>query len=281
MWRNLLKTKFFSNCQNAIVNKDGNNNGKNILLSFVRHRKPIWAPLAATKLHRVVERKEIDVEEAEEMKVTSFCGDVFRFDLNYAFNLDLCSEYFKQENEAREILKVKSARVADEKDFKELVIKVNDEWNAESARIRKNLDEKEAVVKDEEYLELIDELNRKDAERNEIATALLEQANRERPNFITETNLDQAIEESLNKRTTHNFYIDLEGNRYCENPDGSVDMKPRNPTSGDFKSESETRDGRDEEEDGPVDGEIVGDNHDSEDVNNKVDSANDISKDSR
>ena len=45
-------------------------------------------------------------------------------------------------------------------------------------------------------------------------------------NFITEEKLDSAIEAALNGRGVHNFAIDVDGNRYVEQPDGSTVVLP-------------------------------------------------------
>jgi len=44
----------------------------------------------------------------------------------------------------------------------------------------------------------------------------------ESADFITVDKLDSAIEAALNSRYTENFAIDLDGNRYIEQPDGST-----------------------------------------------------------
>ena len=44
--------------------------------------------------------------------------------------------------------------------------------------------------------------------------------------FITADKLDSAIEDALNDLRVHNFAIDLDGNRYVEQPDGSTVVKP-------------------------------------------------------
>jgi len=44
--------------------------------------------------------------------------------------------------------------------------------------------------------------------------------------FITVDKLDSAIEVALNDLRVHNFAIDVDGNRYIEQPDGSTVMKP-------------------------------------------------------
>jgi len=44
--------------------------------------------------------------------------------------------------------------------------------------------------------------------------------------FITEDKLDSAIEEALSGRGVHNFAIDVDGNRYIEQTDGSTVVQP-------------------------------------------------------
>ena len=45
--------------------------------------------------------------------------------------------------------------------------------------------------------------------------------------FITVEKLDSAIEVALNKRGVHNFAIDVDGNRYIEQTDGSTVVHPK------------------------------------------------------
>jgi len=45
--------------------------------------------------------------------------------------------------------------------------------------------------------------------------------------FITVDKLDSAIEAALNSRRVESFAIDLDGNRYVEQPDGSIVIHPK------------------------------------------------------
>jgi len=51
----------------------------------------------------------------------------------------------------------------------------------------------------------------------------------ESAHFINPDNVESAIESALNQRSLFNFAIDLEGNRYVEQSDGSTQVLP--PTS--------------------------------------------------
>lgn len=44
--------------------------------------------------------------------------------------------------------------------------------------------------------------------------------------FVTVDNLDLAIEAALNTRRIDNFAIDVDGNRYVEQADGSTVIRP-------------------------------------------------------
>ena len=44
--------------------------------------------------------------------------------------------------------------------------------------------------------------------------------------FIPVDQLDSAIEAALNSRRVDNFAIDVEGNRYIEQPDGNTVIRP-------------------------------------------------------
>jgi Mitochondrial ribosome subunit S26 len=48
----------------------------------------------------------------------------------------------------------------------------------------------------------------------------------ESANFISRDTLQSAIESALNQRSLFNFAIDLEGNRYVEQYDGSTVIQP-------------------------------------------------------
>jgi len=51
-------------------------------------------------------------------------------------------------------------------------------------------------------------------------------------NFITADKLESAIEAALSEHCVHNFAIDLDGNRYIEQKDGSTVIKPNELTDG-------------------------------------------------
>lgn len=100
-----------------------------------------------------------------------------------------------------------------EAEFSEAVA-LNNEWNAECSKIREARLEQFYKDRREEVLE---KLQGKE-ERNEIlkqkVLSRIEKELEQSPTFITEKNIDQAIELALTNIADYNFAIDLDGNIY-------------------------------------------------------------------
>ena len=62
-------TSLVATSQNGLLTARDNKQKSSPFLQFVRFKKPIWCPIAGTKLHKVNERKPLPKEENEEMKM--------------------------------------------------------------------------------------------------------------------------------------------------------------------------------------------------------------------
>lgn len=91
---------------------------------------------------------------------------------------------------------------------------INDEWNKyismqrEARLTKERLEKKERILYNVERKKRIEEMIMKKAAEN------IKKAQEMIPNLITNSNIDEAIEEALRNVVDHNFAIDLNGNRY-------------------------------------------------------------------
>lgn len=166
-------------------------------------RKPIWLPTAKSKMFRVPQRPKIPEEEKKELK---------RLNANYKTYMNSLIHHFHKihiyqtSQERQDMISAEW-----EREFEESR-RINNEWNESVAAERKKRLEKEK----EEEVKRVEMKLQKNAEEMakklieieaEVAT-VLEQAE----NFITEQNIDAAIDEALKHVENHNYTIDVHGN---------------------------------------------------------------------
>ncbi|KYM77485.1 putative 28S ribosomal protein S26, mitochondrial [Atta colombica] len=167
-------------------------------------RKPIWLPTAKSKVFRVPKRPVIPMEDYVELK---------RLYNNYRTYMTSFKAYIRQivkENEMQFNETVVN-KLTEEEDFKACNA-INDEWNAEIAKMREiKLMEmrerrKNATLKNILRKEQNQEI--KEMRLNEWVKKIKEES----ITFITAENVDAAIEECLTNTVNHNRALDLEGN---------------------------------------------------------------------
>ncbi|XP_012056865.1 PREDICTED: probable 28S ribosomal protein S26, mitochondrial [Atta cephalotes] len=167
-------------------------------------RKPIWLPTAKSKVFRVPKRPVIPMEDYVELK---------RLYNNYRTYMTSFKAYIRQivkENEMQFNETVVN-KLTEEEDFKACNA-INDEWNAEIAKMREiKLMEmrerrKNAILKNILRKEQNQEI--KEMRLNEWVKKIKEES----VTFITAENVDAAIEECLTNTVNHNRALDLEGN---------------------------------------------------------------------
>lgn len=90
----------------------------------------------------------------------------------------------------------------------------NEQWNAEVAQIRAVRLEKEAEEQREYVLQKLTEKEQRMEEWRGKIRATIEEQKKQMDTFITEENIDKAIEHALANPSDYNFAIDLDGNLY-------------------------------------------------------------------
>lgn len=91
-------------------------------------------------------------------------------------------------------------------------LKINNEWNAECAKVRAVRMEKKMKEQEEYVLERLAAKEERDEERRQQVREAIELQKVQSKHFITEANIDEAIERALADVVDYNFAIDLDGN---------------------------------------------------------------------
>ncbi|KAG5316082.1 RT26 protein, partial [Pseudoatta argentina] len=181
-------------------------------------RKPIWLPTAKSKMFRVPKRPVIPTEDCVELK---------RLYNNYKTYMTSFKAYVRQivkENEMQ-LNKTVVNKLTEEEDFKACNA-INDEWNAEIAKMREI---KLAEMRERRKNTILKNILRKE-ENREIKKMKLNEfvkkVKEESVTFITAENVDAAIEECLTNIVNHNRALDLEGNWHEEKCPPSPPIPP-------------------------------------------------------
>ncbi|KAL6435162.1 hypothetical protein ACFW04_005329 [Cataglyphis niger] len=168
-------------------------------------RKPIWMPTAKSKVFRIPKKPVISVEEHLEIQ---------RLYNNYRTYITSLRAYLAKVAKENEVQFDQAAiKQAEEEDF-QTCSAINDEWNAEVAKIREvrlaNMREK----RKESILQKLLQQEKQEEERRNYIDEQIRQIKMEAVTFITAENVDAAIEECLTNIVDHNRALDLEGNWY-------------------------------------------------------------------
>ncbi|KAG8221996.1 hypothetical protein J437_LFUL003376 [Ladona fulva] len=165
-------------------------------------RKPIWAPVAKSKLFRIPERKKLPEDEALELRrlyneYRTHCKAVRQL---------ICKEYAASVEESPSVI---NSRIDD--DLSQ-AIKLNEEWNKEVAAIREERLTLEAEIEREKNLQYMIRAEQENEEQIKLLDEIVKAEKEKSTTFITPDNLDEAIEFALANPVDYNFAIDLKGN---------------------------------------------------------------------
>lgn len=89
---------------------------------------------------------------------------------------------------------------------------INNEWNAECAKIRAARMEKKLKEQQQYVLERLAAKEEREEEQRLKVREVIEMQKEQVKHFITEENIDEAIERALANVVDYNFAIDLDGN---------------------------------------------------------------------
>lgn len=91
-------------------------------------------------------------------------------------------------------------------------LRINSAWNAECAKVRAGRMEKKMKEQEQYVLERLAAKEERDEERRLKVREAIKLQERDSMHFITEANIDEAIERALANVVDYNFAIDLDGN---------------------------------------------------------------------
>uniref|UniRef100_A0A1B6DPR9 Small ribosomal subunit protein mS26 n=1 Tax=Clastoptera arizonana TaxID=38151 RepID=A0A1B6DPR9_9HEMI len=174
---------------------------------FLRwYRKPRWVPVAPSKMFRVPERKRYPAEETVE---------VIRLNNIYRTTMKSLRLYFKTKTQsmttAPEVIQEQTRKL---EEHHKICVEENDRWNKEVAELRKA---RLLKSENEKRIEIANRLKEHETEQLEIKEKFEELVRKEKENskyFITEKNIDEAIEKALNSTVDFNSVIDTNGNLF-------------------------------------------------------------------
>ncbi|XP_060563135.1 small ribosomal subunit protein mS26-like [Ruditapes philippinarum] len=186
------------------------NNVVNYNQTFVRFRKPRWVPKAPSKIFKVREPTPLDPVENE--KMTEWLNRYNTARKSILMYLQTHSELIK----ARKKEIIEKTTFSNEQLFYMMEVR-NRVWNAKTAVIRENDVRRrnaELAIRDKAFA---DRDERELSAIQEMAKQKVVQAKDWKDNYVTEKNMDDALEELLNSRVHYDFAL---------NPDGTKTTDP-------------------------------------------------------
>lgn len=172
-------------------------------------RKPIWLPMAKSKLYKIPPSPVPRPEEYEELK---------RLHNNYRTLMKSLRQFFiDYEAKKAEVFSENVVKHNAEEDFK-ICSYVNDIWNKEVAALREQRLAMERELRVKEIKMKIEEKAIRDLKIQERVDAEIRKAKEEAVTFITRDNIDEAIKNTLQTIVNHNVAIDSNGNFYKDEP---------------------------------------------------------------
>ncbi|XP_029660899.1 probable 28S ribosomal protein S26, mitochondrial [Formica exsecta] len=168
-------------------------------------RKPLWMPTAKSKVFRVPKKPVIPVEEHLEAQ---------RLYNNYRTYITSLRAYLVQVAKENEVQYDHTViEQAEKEDFQACSV-INDEWNAEVAKIREDRLANMREKRKESILQKLLQQEKQEEERRNYIDEHIRKVKEESLTFITAENVDAAIEECLTNIIDYNRALDLKGNWY-------------------------------------------------------------------
>ncbi|XP_046750025.1 probable 28S ribosomal protein S26, mitochondrial [Diprion similis] len=189
-------------------------------------RKPLWLGTAKSKLFRIPVRPKIPEDEKKEL---------MRLHNNYrtlvrSIRFHITEAVIGSQAQVNTALRVKE----EEEDFVRCVA-LNDKWNESKAKARNERLDEAREVRKADILRKIIAKETIAAKQLKNIEATVKRVKQEAVTFITEKNIDQAIEDALNNPVNHDWALDLEGTRHhgkYDEPLGREGQKPKRMQAG-------------------------------------------------
>ncbi|XP_014477864.1 PREDICTED: probable 28S ribosomal protein S26, mitochondrial [Dinoponera quadriceps] len=168
-------------------------------------RRPIWLPTGKKRIFRVPKRPVIPIED--EMELQRLYNNYRTFMRSLRLHItNAVAESEVQFDEAK-------LKQAEEEDF-QACSAINDEWNANVAKIR---EAKHVELRETYKKKAFEKMVKREAMLGNLREQVdekIRKAKEEAVTFITAENIDAMIEECLANVVDHNRAIDLQGNWY-------------------------------------------------------------------
>lgn len=179
-------------------------------------RKPIWMGTAKSKIFRVPKRPVIPIEEKLEIQ---------RLYNNYRTTIKSIKKYLasKYSLDAIQTADPEQEKRIFEEDFARCMA-INNEWNAKQTILREKQAEErlaQAIAEAKTHIVLEQEIKESKVQKIEEIVRTEKEKSKD---FITEENIDAAIEKALSMVVDYNYAIDLEGN-FIQGRETTPEMK--------------------------------------------------------
>lgn len=167
-------------------------------------RKPRWLPKAPTKMFRVPVRPQISTDERNEL---------FQLFTNYRTTMKSIQKQLEYELETsytgQEVLQEIANK---EEQLWAKCMDINDNWNAEVAVEREQRLANEREARREEILAQLIEKEEEKKKKLEAIEEIIRLEKEKSKSYITNDNIDEAIEKALDNVVDHKYALDLAGN---------------------------------------------------------------------
>ncbi|XP_031626793.1 probable 28S ribosomal protein S26, mitochondrial [Contarinia nasturtii] len=170
-----------------------------------RYRRPLELGTSKSKLFRIPEHPEPNIDELKELK---------RLNDEYRTKVKSIRTYFREEKHKRdEAMLLKPQSIKDDADF-ERISKINDEWNQGIAKMREARLNAERIAMQQEIKWQLEKQREYEEEQRRIIDELVLKEKEAAKSFIVRENFDEALDLALKNISDFNYAIDFEGNMY-------------------------------------------------------------------
>ncbi|XP_054162269.1 probable 28S ribosomal protein S26, mitochondrial [Oppia nitens] len=182
-------------------------------------RKPIWTPIAPSKLFRIRNKPELTADESQQRQ---------HLEYNYALSVRSITHYFKHEFYDPTLSGggLTDEQIRLEAENQQKLINENNKENERIAEIREQrmktlqqLADQRTIV---QFLEHTEQMKLKGKELDERVRQEIQRSE----TYITLETLDATIEEALTHPITYDFAIDNNGNIYSDQPLHPYALRP-------------------------------------------------------
>lgn len=189
--------KLFNGIATSIINFQS--------VRYKRFRKPLWMGRAKTKMFKVVPRKVIPVEEEREL---------IRLHNNYRTQVRSIRTFLEAnwKEKTEETIDHEAVQRKFEEDLQRTLL-LNKEWAEQLRPVRESFTENQLKMYLDNALEKIEQKRVKKETQTAKTEELVRQVKADAKNFITQDNIDEAIDRALENTVDYNYALSLKGEK--------------------------------------------------------------------